>query len=118
MPVKKRECELDDGTKVWVRQASGMERLAISNAQARVFRSFDSWGDPAEWDEAQQIEFAEALDRAGCGIEAQLTEWLVSCVLDEGFDQNLFTLEELMPILAFVRGDETEGAVGFLTSSE
>ena len=41
MPVKKKEFELDDGTTVWVRQASGMEKLKISNIQAKVFRKLE-----------------------------------------------------------------------------
>jgi hypothetical protein len=114
MPVKKKEFELDDGTKIWVRQASGLERLKISNAQAKVFREFESFGEPVDWTNEQQLSFAEALDEAGCGIEDQLQNWLPNCVMDSDFDHNIFTLEELMPILAFIRGDEDEGSVSFL----
>ena len=57
MPVKKKEFELDDGTKIWVRQASGIEKLKISNIQAKVFRSFTDKGDPSEWSEEKAIVF-------------------------------------------------------------
>ena len=81
MPVKKKEIELDDGTKIWVRQASGIEKLKISNAQAKVFREFSERGDPAEWTMEQNIEFSNALDEEGAGISAQIDQWLVPCVL-------------------------------------
>jgi len=114
MPVKKKEFELDDETKIWVRQASGLERLKISNLQAKVFRDFESFGDPLQWTPEQQITFAEALDENDCGVEEQLNDWLPKCVMNQDFDPNIFTLEELMPILAFIRGDDEEGAVSFL----
>tara|TARA_Y100000361_G_scaffold115539_1_gene106266 strand:+ start:225 stop:569 length:345 start_codon:yes stop_codon:yes gene_type:complete len=113
MPVKKKEFELDDGTKIWVRQASGMEKLKISNIQAKIFRKFADRGDPTTWDDDTNEEFAEALDEAGGGMQAQLEQWLAPCCLDETFDINLFTVEELLPILSFVRGDDEEGAVSF-----
>ena len=116
MPVKKKEFELDDGSKVWVRQASGIEKLKISNAQAKVFRRFADKGDPTEWDEDTNMEFSDALDDEGAGLQAQIDHWLMPCVLDENFDVNLFTVEELLPILSFVRGDDEEGAVNFLSS--
>ena len=60
MPVLKKEIELSDGKKIWVRQASGMQKLKIENKQARVFRSVRHFGlDPTEWTEEQQTEFAE-----------------------------------------------------------
>ena len=116
MPIKKKEFELDDGTKIWVRQASGIEKLKISNAQARVFRKFADKGEPEKWDEDTNIDFGDALDEAGAGIMAQIEQWLVPCCLDETFDVNLFTVDELMPVLSFVRGDDEEGAVNFLSS--
>ncbi len=116
MPVKKKEFELDDGTKITLKQASGLAKLKLSNAQARVFKSFNM--DKVEdWSNEQQMELADALDKAGCGIEAQLTDWLPKCIIEPAdFDIDLFTLEELMPLLAFIRGDDEEGAVNFLTS--
>jgi len=116
MPVKKKEFELDDGTKIWVRQASGIEKLKISNIQAKVFRTFMDKGEPSEWDEETNMHFSEALDEAGAGLQDQIDNWLLPCVLDETFDVNLFTVEELLPILSFVRGDDEEGAVNFLSS--
>ena len=113
MPVKKKEFELDDGSKVWVRQASGMEKLKISNIQAKVFREFADRGDPSDWEMETHQDFTFALDEVGGGIQAQIDNWLVPCCLDETFDVNLFTMEELLPILAFVRGDDEEGAVSF-----
>ena len=113
MPVKKKEFELDDGTKIWVRQASGMEKLKISNIQAKVFRKFSDKGSPEKWDEETNEAFAEALDEAGGGMQAQIEHWLAPCCLDDTFDINLFTVEELLPILSFVRGDDEEGAVSF-----
>ena len=116
MPVKKKEFELDDGTKVWVRQASGIEKLKISNIQAKVFRTFADKGDPSGWSEDTSVEFSDALDEEGAGIQAQIEQWLAPCVLDDTFDINLFTVDELLPILSFVRGDDEEGAVNFLSS--
>jgi len=115
MPVKKKEFDLDDGTKVWVRQASGIEKMRISNAQAKAFREFTSkHGDDVEkWSDETQVEFSERLDELGAGMQAQIDQWLAPCCLTE-FDVNLFTVEELLPILMFVRGDDEEGAVSFL----
>ena len=116
MPIKKKEFELDDGTKVWVRQASGIEKLKISNIQARVFREFQERGDPADWDTETNIEFSDRLDEEGGGMEAQIDNWLSPCVISDDFNVNLFTVEELLPVLTFVRGDDEEGAVSFLSS--
>ena len=115
MTVLKKE--FDFGTrKIWVRQASGIEKLKISNAQAKVFRRFADKGDPTDWDEDTNIAFSDALDEAGAGMQAQIDNWLVPCVLNEDFDVNLFTVDELLPILSFVRGDDEEGTVNFLCS--
>ena len=116
MPVKKKEFELDDGSKIWVRQASGIEKLKISNLQAKVFRQFANKGEPTDWDDETNLSFSDALDEAGAGLQAQIDQWLVPCVIDDSFDVNLFTVDELLPILAFVRGDDEEGAVNFLSS--
>jgi len=116
MPVKKKEFELDDGTKIWVRQASGLDKLKISNAQSKVFKRFSKQGDASDWSEETQMAFADALDEVDAGIESQLNNWLPKCVMADDFDIDLFTLAELMPILVFVRGDDEEGAVNFLTS--
>ena len=116
MPIKKKEFELDDGTKVWVRQASGIEKLRISNVQAKVFREFQDKGDPTEWDEDTQLEFSNRLDEEGAGLTSQIEDWLAPCVITDDFDVNYFTVEELLPVLSFVRGDDEEGAVSFLSS--
>lgn len=112
MPVLKKEIELNDGRKVWVRQASGMDKLRIENIQAKTFRKFRHFGpDPSKWTEAQHEEFADALDEAGGGITSQIEAWVPRCIIDEGFDIDSLTSEELRTILGFVRGDDPEGAV-------
>ena len=111
MPVLKKEIELDNGTKIWVRQASGMDKLRIENIQGRVFRKFREYGaDPSEWTPEQHEEFAVALDEAGGGIADQIEAWLPNCVLGD-VDLNTLTSEEVRNILGFVRGDTLEGAV-------
>ncbi len=120
MPVKKKEFKLDDDTTVWVRQASGMEKLAISNKQAKVYRKFTKdHGEPDKWSDDVTSEFSDSMDEEGAGIQNQIDEWLTNCILPEegkeSFNPNYFTIEELMPILGFVRGDDEEGAVNFLS---
>ena len=119
MPVLKKEIELEDGRKVWVRQASGMQKLKIEAIQARIFRKFRQYGDnPADWTEEQSMEFADALDEAGGGMEAQIETWIPSCILDEDLDIDSLTTMELMTLLSFVRGDDPEGAIPLAHSSE
>ena len=119
MPALKKEIELNDGRKVWVRQASGMQKLKIEAIQARIFRKFRHFGqNPAEWTEEQNIEFSDALDEAGGGMEAQIEAWVPSCVLDEELDIDTLTTTELMSLLSFVRGDDPEGAIPLVNSSE
>ncbi len=117
MPILKKEIELDDGRKVWVRQASGMERLKLEGRQARIFRSFRHFGpNPEEWTEEQQMEFSVAMDEAEAGPNSQIAEWVPNCLLDEDIDINTLTTIELHTILRFVRGDDPDGAVPLLTS--
>ena len=112
MPVLKKEIELTDGTKIWVRQASGMEKLKIENIQARVFRKLKHFGnDPTEWTPEQHEEFAVALDEAGGGMETQIETWLPKCIMSEDFDINILNSEEVRMLLQFIRGDTLEGAV-------
>ena len=119
MPVLKKQIELDDGTMIWVRQASGMDKLKIENIQARTFRKFREYGlDPTEWTEEQHAEFADALDEAGGGMENQIQQWIPNCVLEEDFNMDSLTSEELRRILLFVRGDDKEGAIPLVNSSE
>lgn len=65
MPVKKKEFELDDGTTIWVRQASGMEKLKISNIQARIFREFEDKGSPENWESETHQAFSDRLEEEG-----------------------------------------------------
>jgi hypothetical protein len=116
MPVMKKEIELDDGKKIWVRQASGMERLKITNMQGKAFRKMRHAGDPTEWTEEQNEDFAVMLDEMGGGIEEQIRDWVPPCIIDEKIDANMLTFDELQRILQFVRGDDEAGAVPFLSS--
>ena len=116
MPVMKKKIELDDGRKIWVRQASGMERLKITNIQGKAFRKMRHAGDPTQWTDEQNEEFAAMVDEMGGGVEAQMEQWIGPCILDEEVDINLLTFEELNTILQFVRGDDLEGAVHFQSS--
>tara|TARA_R110000824_G_scaffold196246_3_gene379391 strand:- start:1877 stop:2224 length:348 start_codon:yes stop_codon:yes gene_type:complete len=112
MPVKKKEIELSDSRKVWFRQASGMDKLKIESIQAKVFRKCRDFGsNPADWTEEQQEQFSELLDEAGGGVQQQIETWIPKCCIDEDFDINLLTSEELRSILSFVRGDDDDGAV-------
>lgn len=112
MPVLKKEIELDNGTKVWVRQASGMDKLQIENIQMKTMRKFRHFGaNPNDWTAEQHEEFAEALDAAGGGVTSQIQAWVPKCIIDDGFDVDSLTSEELREILSFVRGDDAEGAV-------
>jgi len=116
MPVMKKEIELDDGRKIWVRQASGMERLKITNIQGKAFRKMRHAGAPDKWTDEQNEEFATIVDDLGGGIEAQIESWVPACILDEDVDPNILTFNELNTILQFVRGDNEEGAVPFQNS--
>jgi len=120
MPVLTKEFELDDGTKLIVRQAGGMSKLKIENLQAKTFRKFSHFGlDTSEWTDEQQTEFAEALEEAGCGMENQIREWVPkSIVRPKDFDIDDLTGEELRMILGFVRGDDPEGGLPLEPSSE
>ena len=109
MPVLTKEFELEDGSKILVRQAGGMTKLKIENIQARVFRDHMHFGlDPTEWTEEQQGEFTEALEVAGAGMEAQMMAWIPKSL----------TSKELRMILGFVRGDDPEGAPPLDNSAE
>ena len=66
MPVMKKEFELDDGSKIMVRQASGMEKLKIENIQAREFSVLMHIGDdPTECTAEKNQELAAKNDAAG-----------------------------------------------------
>ena len=86
MPVMKKEIELDDGRKIWVRQASGMERLKITNIQGKAFRKMRHAGSPTDWTDEQNEEFVNALDEAGGGVSTQMADWIPDCILDDDID--------------------------------
>jgi len=111
MPVLKKEIELNDGSKIWVKQASGMAKLKITNIQAKAFREMSHAGEPSEWTTQQNEEFANKIEEMGGGMQSQIEEWIPKCILTEGFDIDTLTFEELQDILLFVRGDIEEGAV-------
>ena len=113
MPVLKKEFELDDGQKLTVRQASGLEKMKIEAIQARVIRKCRQFGDNvADWTDEQHMDFMFKLEDAGAGIDKQAAEWLPGCILEpEGFDANILTAEEVRMLLAFIRGDDPEGAI-------
>jgi hypothetical protein len=117
MPVMRKEIELDDERKIWVRQASGMEKLKITNIQGRAFRMMKHAGDPNDWTEEQGEEFSSILDEMGGSVEDQIREWTPACIMDEDIDVNSLTFDELTTILNFIRGDDQEGAVPLESSS-
>ena len=58
MPVLTKEFELEDGTKLLVRQAGGMSKLRIENIQAQVFRDHIHFGmDTTKWTDEQQQQY-------------------------------------------------------------
>lgn len=112
MPTMTKEFELEDNSKILVKQAGGMTKLKIENIQAKVFREHLHFGlDPTEWSPEQQMEFTESLDKAGAGMESQIESWIPRCIIEPaGFDVDNLTSKELRMILGFVRGDDPEGA--------
>ena len=111
MPVAQKDIELDDGTTILVKQASGRKKLKIEAAQARVFRKFRHYGSPEDWTIEQHEEFSDALDEAGAGIEAQVEAWLPDCIQTEGVDLDDLTSAEILNLLNWVRGDTEEASV-------
>ena len=111
MPVMKKEIELEDGTKIWVRQASGMEKLAVTNAQGKAFRQMRHAGEPENWTDEQNEEFSAIIEDLDGGLTTQIGVWIPPCILSEDVDVNTLTTEELMEILSFVRGDDKDGAI-------
>ena len=51
-------------------------------------------------------------------MEAQINSWVPGCILEEDFDIDSLTTGELMELLSFVRGDDPEGAIPLVNSSE
>jgi len=111
MPVAQKEIELDDGTLILVKQASGRKKLKIEARQAKVFRQFRHYGSPVDWTIEQHEEFSDALDELDAGIEAQVEAWLPDCILTEGVDLDDLTTNEIMTLLNWVRGDTEEASI-------
>jgi|TARA_X000001382_G_scaffold110540_3_gene87124 hypothetical protein len=112
MTVLKKQFEIGS-KKVWVRQASGMERLKYETILAKTFRKFRHFGpNNLEWTEEQQEEFLVALESAGGAMEDQIRDLVPPCLMDET-DLNHIDRDTLMDIFDFVRGnsEEPEGAV-------
>ena len=118
MPVVQKEIELDDGSTILVKQASGRKKLKIEAIQARVFRQFRDKGNPNDWELDQHEEFADALSEAGAGIEDQVEAWLPDCILSEGIDIDDLTTIEIMKVLSWVRGDSEEASIPLESSQE
>ena len=108
MTVLKKQFDL--GTrKIWVRQASGMERLKFETILAKTFRKFKHFGlEQEKWTEEQQEEFMIALEDAGAGMANQLQELVPACIIDD-IDMNFIDRDMLMEIYSFVGGDTVEG---------
>ena len=47
-----------------------------------------------------------------------MNEWVPNCILEEDFDINKLTSNEMRTILGFVRGDDPEGAIPLESSPE
>tara|TARA_R100000329_G_scaffold151269_2_gene146718 strand:- start:107 stop:490 length:384 start_codon:yes stop_codon:yes gene_type:complete len=105
MPVARKDIELDDGSIITVRQVSGKKKLKLEARQAKVFRDYRHFGEPTDWTTEQHEEFADALDEAGAGLQAQVDEWLEDCIVSEGIEIDDLTSAELLEVLSFVRGD-------------
>tara|TARA_R100000995_G_C3483112_1_gene125299 strand:+ start:41 stop:397 length:357 start_codon:yes stop_codon:yes gene_type:complete len=118
MPVATKEIELNDGSTMLVKQVSGRKKLKIEAKQARVFRQFRHFGDPTEWTPEQHEEFADGLDAAEAGLEAQVEQWLPDCIISEGLTIDDLESDELMRVLSFCRGDTEEGAIPLESSQE
>ena len=118
MPVATKEIELNDGSTILVKQVSGRKKIKIEAKQARVFRKFRHFGDPVDWTPEQHEEFADRLDEAEAGLEAQVEEWLPDCIISEGLTIDDLESDELMRVLSFCRGDTEEGAIPLESSQE
>jgi hypothetical protein len=116
VPIKTKLFELNDDTKVWVRQASGLEKLKVEAAHAKALRKCRHLGpDPTKWTEEQQDEFFDLVEGFGGGLEGQISHLIPLCVgdLEDGTpcDHTLLMSEEIVVMLPFIRGDEEEGAI-------
>ena len=118
MPVLKKQIELDDGTMVWVRQASGLEKIKIESVQAKAVRKCKDFGSPEEWTEEQNKQFLQIIEELGGSLQDQMHSWIPPCVIEEDFELNTLTSDEMRRILLFVRGDDPEGAIPLGSSQE
>tara|TARA_R100000152_G_C6777923_1_gene208155 strand:+ start:978 stop:1334 length:357 start_codon:yes stop_codon:yes gene_type:complete len=118
MPIAQKEIELNDGSKILVKQVSGRKKLKIEAIQAKVYRRFRHFGEPTDWTMEQHEEFSDALDEEGAGLEAQVDSWLEDCILSDGIDIDDLESDELMAVLSFVRGDTEDGAIPLESSQE
>ncbi len=110
MAILKKQFEIGS-KKVWVRQASGMERLRFETILAKTFRKFKHFGaNQTEWTDEQQEEFMDALDDAGAGMDQQIRTLVPPCLIDD-LDINLIDSMDLMLIFDFIRGGDAEGSV-------
>lgn len=118
MPVLKKQIELDDESKVWVRQASGLEKIKIESAQAKAVRQCKDFGPPEEWTAEHNEQFLDIIEGLGASLQDQMESWIPPCILEEDFDLNSLTSDEMRRILLFVRGDDPEGAIPLDSSQE
>lgn len=110
MAILKKQFEIGS-KKIWVRQASGMERLEFETILAKTFRQFKHFGlNQIEWTDEQQEEFLAALEDAGAGMNHQIRTLVPPCLIDD-IDINLIDSMQLMEIFDFVRGGDAEGSV-------
>ena len=109
MPVLTTEIELNDGTKIEVRQASGLEKLPFESILSKAFRKFRHFGvDNTAWTEEQQEEFLLELEELGGGMQTQMAKLVPPCILTDDIDVNTLTTEELSDIFTFIRGGSDE----------
>lgn len=116
MPIMKKLFDLDDGTKVWVRQASGLEKLKIEGVHAQAMRKVRHFGpNMTEWTDEQEDEFWTHIENMGGGLTAQIEHLIPICVMEyengDKCDVNLLKSEEIIPMLPFIRGDMNEDAI-------
>ena len=116
MPVMKKLLEMPNGRKLWVRQASGMEKLKIEAAAAKAFRKCRHFGtNPMEWTDDQQDEFSDLIDEMGGGLEEQVATLIPKCVInwEDGSkcDVDMLLSEEILSILPFIKGEDNEGTL-------
>tara|TARA_R110002110_G_scaffold273210_4_gene488585 strand:+ start:93 stop:539 length:447 start_codon:yes stop_codon:yes gene_type:complete len=106
MPVKKKEFTFDE-LEIEARQASGLEKLPFESILSKAFRKFRHFGlDQSIWTEEQTEEFMDHVEELGGGMQDQMMALVPPCILNEGFDINSLTIEELREIFLFVRGGD------------